>query len=92
MLHTEYYTKCDTESIIQRLGWLSNCFLLPIQASKDAERFRLEAVALREEKSTVEARADELAQENRTLRDRLSDGSLHNRTRERCVFSPLFLL
>lgn len=55
--------------------------------SKEVERARLEAAGHREEKGRVEARADDLVRENRMLQDRLSDGKLRSRTRERdrCV-------
>ncbi|CAM9489734.1 unnamed protein product [Laminaria digitata] len=53
------------------------------KVSKEVERARLEAAGHREEKGRVEARADDLVRENRMLQDRLSDGKLRSRTRER---------
>ncbi|CBJ30654.1 expressed unknown protein [Ectocarpus siliculosus] len=53
------------------------------KASREIERARLEAVKLREEKARVEGESQDLARENRMLQDRLSDGKLRSRTRER---------
>ncbi|CAM9126962.1 unnamed protein product [Ectocarpus fasciculatus] len=53
------------------------------KASREIERARLEAVKLRKEKVRVEGESQDLARENRMLQDRLSDGKLRSRTRER---------
>lgn len=55
----------------------------PSQASKEGDRARLEAVALREEKSRVETQANALTRENRVLQDRLNGGQLRDKARER---------
>lgn len=59
------------------------CFLRNTQASREVKRIQLEAAELREEKARVENESKDLTRENRTLQDRLNDGSLRSRTRER---------
>ncbi|CAM9136348.1 unnamed protein product [Ectocarpus sp. 13 AM-2016] len=53
------------------------------KASREIESARVEAVKLREEKARVEGESQDLARENRMLQDRLNDGKLRSRTRER---------
>ncbi|CAM9247322.1 unnamed protein product [Discosporangium mesarthrocarpum] len=53
------------------------------KASFEAERKSAEAVALREKVAEVEAQAGDLARENRILEDRLREGQLKGKIRER---------
>lgn len=53
------------------------------QASREVERARLEAVELREDRERLESELKDIARENRMLQDRLSDGNLRSRVRER---------
>lgn len=53
------------------------------QVSREVERTRLEAVELREDRARVESELKDIARENRMLQDRLSDGNLRSRVRER---------
>jgi len=56
---------------------------MAIQASREIERARLEAIEMREDKARVESESKDLARENRMLQDRLRDGNFRSRARQR---------